>query len=72
MSDEILTYIKEHIESAFNLITGAFGMCCGNITVLQCSNAAGLIANVGGAILVLVQIYRMMRKNVKRKPSNDA
>lgn len=71
MIDQIIIYIRQHIESAINLIAGFFGMCCGNVTVLQCSNAAGLIANVGGAFLVIVQVCRMMRRKSRQSDKND-
>lgn len=57
---------KQVAEAGINFILGALGMCCGHITVAQCTNAASFIANVGGAILVLIQLYRTLRRKSRK------
>lgn len=54
--------MKEHLEGFMNFLIGIFAMCCGHITLLQCSTVAGYIANIGGAALVVIQFYRTFRK----------
>lgn len=54
--------IKEHIEGTLNLGVGSFGVCCGHITMTQVTDTAACIANVGGAVLIAIQLYRTVRK----------
>lgn len=57
-----ITKIKEAAEAAINLAVGFFGLCCGHITLTQCTNVFSFIANFGGALLVIVQLIRTLKK----------
>ncbi len=57
-----LEIIREKLETGFNLVVGFFGMCCGHLDIVQITSDAAFIANVGGAVIVLIQLYRMLRK----------
>jgi hypothetical protein len=57
-----LQNIKEKAEAAVNIVAGIYGMCCGHITLAQCTGFLSLIANAGGAALVLIQLYRTLTK----------
>ncbi len=54
--------IKEAAESVVSGFVAAWGLCCGHITALQVQSDASLIANVGGALIVVIQLYRMLKK----------
>lgn len=61
------TPIKSGIESAVNFCVGSFGLACGHFTMTQITADASMIANIGGALLVLIQLYRTLKKP---KPDN--
>lgn len=51
--------VNEHVEAAKNIVVGVAGMSIG---LSDITSVAQTIAAVGGAILVLVQIYKLIRK----------
>lgn len=57
-----ITKIKDGFESVVNLTVGLFGLCCGHITMEQCTGFFSLIANAGGATLVIIQLVRTLKK----------
>lgn len=57
-----ITKIKEVFEAVVNLTVGSFGLCCGHITMAQCTGVLSLIANAGGAALVIIQLVRTLKK----------
>ena len=54
--------IKDKAEAGTSGFIATWGLCCGHISILQVQNGASLIANVGGALIVLIQLYRMLKK----------
>lgn len=61
MSD-VFQRLKDTAEGIVSGFVAVWGLCCGHITALQVQTDASFIANVGGALIVLIQLYRMLKK----------
>lgn len=54
--------IKDGAEAIVSGFVATWGLCCGHITALQVQSDASFIANIGGALIVVIQLYRMLKK----------